>query len=246
MRLLLRGLLDLLFPPACLVCNQALASSLSAADPYSDRLCTPCQTELSHRPVPLCPRCAAEVGPHTHLADGCPSCRDESYQFERALRLGPYDGVLRDVVLRMKQPRQEGFAELMGAWWAEQLRAQLLDLGADAVVPVPLHWRRRWERGYNQSAALARGLAGRLRLPLHPAWLRRIRYTPPQTSQTPAQRRENVRGVFQTRRRVRLHGRTILLVDDVMTTGATASECARALRAAGAVRVVVAVLTRGS
>ena len=112
------------------------------------------------------------------------------------------------------------------------------------LVPVPLHWRRRWLRGYNQSEALAHGLAARLRLPCGSCGLRRIRATPMQTSQTLAGRRDNVRGAFAAAPNVRTAGKTVLLVDDVMTTGATASEAARALKAAGARRVVVAVLTR--
>jgi ComF family protein len=119
-------------------------------------------------------------------------------------------------------------------------------LNLDAVVPVPLHWVRRWQRGYNQSSAIAYGLASRLRLPFRPGWLRRTRNTPSQTKQTASGRRDNVRGAFAVPRRVRLDGQTVLLVDDVMTTGATASEAARALRKAGAGRVAVAVLGRAS
>ncbi len=92
-------------------------------------------------------------------------------------------------------------------------------LGADVLVPVPLHWRRRWLRGYNQSEALAHGLAARLRLPCGSCGLRRIRATPMQTSQTLAGRRDNVRGAFAAAPNVRTAGKTVLLVDDVMTTG---------------------------
>jgi ComF family protein len=127
--------------------------------------------------------------------------------------------------------------------WAEHLEAPLQDLHADAVVPVPLHWRRRWRRGYNQSLALAHGLAGRLHLPCRPSWLRRIRHTPEQTRQTPSARHSNVRRAFQATVNLQA-AETVLLVDDVMTTGATASEAAAALRQAGASRVVVAVLAR--
>jgi predicted amidophosphoribosyltransferase len=109
---------------------------------------------------------------------------------------------------------------------------------------VPLHWRRLWQRGYNQSLAIARGLAGRLRLPCRPSWLRRIRNTPSQTSQTATNRRDNMRGAFAVPRGTRLGGNTILLVDDVMTTGATVREAAAPLKRAGAARVVVAVLAR--
>ena len=107
-----------------------------------------------------------------------------------------------------------------------------------------MHWRRRWQRGYNQSEALARGLAASLGLPLRSRWLRRIRNTPSQVHQSPTARRENVRGAFRAARGVRLDGLCILLVDDVVTTGATSSEAAKALRKAGARRVVVAALTR--
>jgi predicted amidophosphoribosyltransferase len=93
-------------------------------------------------------------------------------------------------------------------------------------------------------SALARGLSGRLRVPCQPSWLRRIRNTPPQTRQTTAGRKENVRGAFRARPGAPLRGRSLLLVDDVMTTGATAGEAARALVEAGAARVVVAVLAR--
>jgi predicted amidophosphoribosyltransferase len=95
------------------------------------------------------------------------------------------------------------------------------------------------------SCALARALAARLSLPCHPRWLRRIRNTPKQTAQTPTGRRENVRGAFRAPRRARLRGKAVLLVDDVLTTGSTCSEAARALREAGAARVVVAVLAHG-
>ena len=124
----------------------------------------------------------------------------------------------------------------------KRLAPCLRAIGADTVIPVPLHWLRYWKRGYNQSEVLARGLAARLQLPCRTGWLRRIRNTPKQTAQTPAARRENVRGAFRTGRSADLSGRTILLVDDVLTTGSTCSEAARALRDAGAKNVMVAVL----
>jgi ComF family protein len=158
------------------------------------------------------------------------------------VRLGPYEGVLRELILRCKHQSGESLAEVLGALWAECAHNGLRELGAEVVVPIPLHWWRRWTRGYNQSEALARALATGLRLPILPHVLRRIRNTPHQTQQTPSARRDNVRNAFVARSAAQIARKTVLLVDDVLTTGATASDAARALRAAGAGRVIVAVL----
>jgi ComF family protein len=238
-RLLTQGLLHLIYPPACWACGQALA-------PDQGPFCPSCVEVLTRDAFPACPRCAGTVGPFAHVADGCPACRDVPFAFERVLRLGPYDGQLREAILRLKSQAGEGLAEVLGDLWARHLDAPLRGAGAEVVIPVPLHWWRRWTRGYNQSEALAWSVAARLRLPCRPRWLRRVRNTPQQTLQTPADRKTNVRGAFHSRPRPGLRGKTVLLVDDVMTTGSTAHEAARALRAAGAARVVVAVLARAS
>jgi ComF family protein len=125
------------------------------------------------------------------------------------------------------------------------MHPRLQALGPHVIVPVPLHWRRHWQRGFNQSEALARALAQRLGTRCRPALLRRIRATPPQPGCTPPQRRDNVRGAFAARAGSSLPGQTILLVDDVLTTGATATEAARALQALRPARVIVAVLAHG-
>src|SRR5262245_22864190 len=236
-RELARGALHLLYPGACEVCDTPLP-------PGAARLCDPCRNALTADPHPTCPRCAATVGPFVPLAAGCTHCRGSSFHFERVLRLGPYDGLLRDVILRLKHSAGEGLAETLGELWAEHAEAALGAAGAQVVVPVPLHWRRRLARGYNQSAVLAEALASRLRLPCRPGWLRRIRHTAQQTLQAPSNRPANVRGAFRAARADALKGKAVLLVDDVLTTGSTASEAARALRESGAGSVVVAVLAR--
>jgi ComF family protein len=232
---LAQGTLALLYPGMCAACSAALP-------PGKERFCAACRAALTADRQPTCPRCASSIGPHVVLDDRCIQCRNATFHFERAMRLGPYEGLLRELILRLKHAGGELLAELLSDLWAEHSGQRLRELGAEVVVPVPLHWRRRWSRGYNQSAALAGGLAAHLGLPCRPGWLRRARFTPDQTRQTAAARRDNVRGAFTARSRAGLRQRCVLLVDDVMTTGSTASEAARALRAAGAARVVVAVL----
>jgi ComF family protein len=161
------------------------------------------------------------------------------------VRLGPYRGLLRDLILRMKHSGNEGLAEAVGEAWSERLAAKVRDFGADTVIPVPLHWWRRWRRGFIQSEILAESWARRLRLPFRPRWLRRVRWTPMQSALTPTARRENVRSAFRVSESVGLRGRRVLLVDDVLTTGSTVHAAARALKDAGAQSVWVAVLAHG-
>ncbi len=236
---LARGLLELVYPSTCFVCGQFLPAEQA-------NFCTRCRSALTTDPFPCCPRCAGTVGPYVHLEGGCTACRDQSFHFECVVRLGPYDGLLRQVILRLKHASGEGLAEVLGELWASHLEKRLRDLKVDVIVPVPLHWWRRWTRGYNQSEVLARAIAHRLHIPCKPGWLRRIRNTPQQFKQTGATaRHENVRKAFSARTWAALRGKTILLVDDVLTTGSTASDAARALRIAGAARIVVAVLAGG-
>ena len=123
------------------------------------------------------------------------------------------------------------------------VRAVPLDLAFDVVVPMPLHWRKRWQRGFNQSELLAAAVARRIGAPLARAVSRR-KFTPPQAGLTNAMRRTNVAGAFEVNKSSALKDRRVLLVDDVLTTGATASACASAIRRAGARRVTVITLAR--
>jgi ComF family protein len=233
-----RGFVRLLYPGICTVCHSPLP-------PEQERFCTACREALTRDPFPSCPRCAATIGPFSAATpkDGCSRCSKHAFRFERAVRLGPYEGLLRDVVVRLKHLNADGLAELVGELWAEHSDVKLREARADVVVPIPLHWRRRLLRGYNQSLALARGVAVRLSLPLRPSWLRRVRHTPIQPQQAPGARGANVHGAFLATGKV-TRGASVLIVDDVMTTGSTLDEAAAALRRAGAGRVVVAVLAR--
>ena len=141
----------------------------------------------------------------------------------------------------MKDVGGEPVAEEVGRALAATKRAQLLADSPQVIVPLPLHWRRRWTRGYNQSEAVARSLADELGLPLR-LWLVRTKPTPQQQALSATARWENVRGAFRVGLGAPVRGVRILLVDDVLTTGTTADAAATALAAAGAAQVRVAVL----
>lgn len=236
----IRGATQLILPNACLVCD---APEGDRTD-FRHGLCIDCRRAVPDDPHAVCPRCAATVGPHTDTTDGCVACRAVSLGFAAAFRLGMYRDRLREAVLRIKSSGGEGLAESLGRTFAESLAPRVCDRGIEVVVPVPLHWRRWWLRGYNQAESVARELAVGLGVRFEPRALRRVRHTPQQAQPSASARRENVKGAFRARRRARIAGRTVLLVDDVMTTGSTLGEAARTLRAAGASRVLVAVLAR--
>lgn len=228
----MRGAVDLVYPPACCLC----------AKPAFEHgvICAACRAEILAEPFESCPLCGRSVGPHTRSPDGCYGCARERFAFDAVIRLGPYEGRRRELVLRAKH--DELAAECAGALLTEGTVAKLKVEPIDCVIPVPLHWHRSWRRGYNQSAVLARALAAELGVAAART-LRRFRSTLPQTTLSPTQRRDNVRGAFVARRV--MTGATVVLADDVMTTGATADAAARALRLSGVTRVIVAVVAHG-
>jgi ComF family protein len=234
---LANGLRQLVYPGVCAGC-EALVPTLDAD------FCPDCDRAITGDAHFACPRCAGTVGEYADVSDGCPQCRGERFHFESAARLGPYDGLLRDVVLAMKHRAGETLADSVGRLWARRHGDRFRGLGVDVVIPVPLHWWRRLRRGYNQSECLSAAVARSLGVDHRPGWLRRVRPTASQTHLPASARRENVRGAFRARRGATLAGRSVLLVDDVLTTGSTASEAARALRDGGARAVHVAVLAR--
>jgi ComF family protein len=232
---LARGFRQLVYPAVCARCQFLVASP-------DDDFCPACAEALTADPHRACPRCTTTVGLHADISAGCPRCRDEKFQFDSATRLGLYDGPLRDAILLMKKQAGETMAECVGRLWARNHADWFRALGVQVVIPVPLHWRRRLRRGYNQAEVLAVAVARLLRVPCEPRWLRRVRATSIQAQVAESERRTNVRGAFRAARSARPAGKTVLLVDDVLTTGSTASEAARALRQAGAATVHVAVL----
>lgn len=169
----------------------------------------------------------------------CGLCRRGVRGFDAAYSFGFFDGELRELIHLFKYERVQTLAKPLGRLLALALPRE----GTfDVIVPMPLHWRKRWKRGFNQSALLARELGCRTHIRVVAA-LRRVRNTSSQAGLTSAKRRENVSGAFRANKHA-LKGASVLLVDDVMTTGATAASCARALKLAGAGRVTLLTLAR--
>ena len=208
--------------PVCRACL-ALPEPLSA-----EFFCVSCRTPF-HNAFPL-------------DAEGrCAVCRSGLRGFDAAYSFGAYEGVLRELVHLYKYSRIRTLARPLSG-----LLAAALPPGErfDALVPVPLHWRRQWQRGFNQSELLAREIRRRTGIPMILA-LKRVRSTPAQASLARSSRRGNVATAFQCRRIVwSLHGKRVLLIDDVMTTGSTAASCALALKRAGVARVAILTVAR--
>jgi ComF family protein len=233
-----RGALDLLYPRVCLLCLKGLSGT--------DRhyLCDPCESALPRFGPEACPKCGQGLGPGAIVESRCLDCWGRSLAFEGAVAFGPYQDALRDLILRFKLGGERVLARDLGRLLAGRAAADARTGDADAIVPVPLHPQTERHRGYNQAALLAEALGRRLGKPVLLRTLAKVRATEPQATLEAARRSANVEGAYGVRRPDRVSGRRLILVDDVMTTGSTADEAARALRQAGAKGVFVAVVAR--
>ena len=227
----------LVFPEGCRICGRELEDvsrvpvcpdCLNAPQPFeAEYFCSACRTPFQNRfPLDEQGRCAL--------------CRLGLRGFDAAYSFGAYEDVLRELIHLFKYGRVRSLARPL----SERLVSAIpWDQRFDVIVPVPLHWRRRLARGFNQANLLAGAVARRYALPVSSA-LKRRRRTDSQAGLSNAKRRANVSGAFAVRRPEQVRGRRVLLVDDVMTTGATASACAAALKRAGAAHVAVLTLAR--
>ena len=233
-----RAATDLLYPRTCGGCDEPVRDG----DRY---LCWECRSSLPLIAHPFCSICGNPLEGRVDHGYVCFLCAGERPHFDRARCASRFHGVLPKLAHDFKYHQavwlQEDLAEVLEACWKTHYDGEQVD----AVVPVPLYPARQRSRGYNQAALLAGALARRLHVPYRPGWLRRVRDTETQTHLTAPQRASNVQTAFKSGRPAALAGRKILLVDDVMTTGATVNECARALKQAGAAGVLVLTLARG-
>jgi len=235
---LLRLCGDLLYPRRCLVCGQDLGNG----DPGP--LCATHRREITPVEEPFCERCGTKMFARATGELICNECRRTKRHFDRAFSATIYNDVMRSLVHRYKY-RMRQYLHTSLAWWMIEFAHRYIDTQRiEAIIPVPLHWRRFQYRGFNQANALARPLAREFRRPIIKHVLQRRRNTVPQVSLKPKARATNILDAFRVRRPERIEGKHLLVLDDVYTTGATVNECARALKDAGAASVIAFTLTR--
>ncbi len=230
---------DLLLPPSCNFCGQPLPSP--GRQPL---LCAECIKRIAPSAEPVCPRCAAPLPPLNSGPD-CPRCRHRRYAFTSARALGVYRDRLREMVIRMKQRVHEPLTLSVGYLLAQSMDPIIRQDRPDMLVPVPCHWWKRMVRGVNGPDLLVEALATSWNLPAARRVLFCRRRTRKQGMLLPAERVRNVRDAFAVRKSYDLGNTHVMLVDDILTTGATASQAARTLRRGGAARVSVLVVARG-
>lgn len=225
----LKPILDFALPPRCPGCG--------AVTEAPHRFCLGCWSALAFLGEPCCARCALPFDYGEGAAVVCAGCLAEPPPFDRLRAAAAYGEIARSVALKLKYGGRPGVAATMARFMARHLDEE----AGTILAPVPLHRWRIWRRGYNQSALIARSLARRAGLEAQLDLLARVKATPVLRGMGPRERREAVRAAFRVpaAHRAALKGRAVTLIDDVYTSGATASACARALKRAGATRVNV-------
>src|SRR5262245_3489320 len=236
LRSVLRLALDFALPQLCPSCREPLGEG--------NGLCANCWSRLCLIEPPYCARLgipfAYDPGPGLLSMEAIA----DPPAYDRARAAVRYDDISRVLVHSLKYGDRLDLSPMMGQWMARAGRELLAD--ADALVPVPLHWRRLWARRFNQSAALAHVISALTDVPVVFGGLRRVRATPQQVGKSKAERADNVQGAFRvaTEHGSDISGRRLVLVDDVLTSGATVDACARILLRAGASRVDVLIFAR--
>jgi len=232
----LGAIASLFYPPVCTIC--------SANVPSREYLCEECDAKITRIVPPFCAKCSepfegAITGPFT-----CANCAHRTIYFDAAVSAYRSRGIVRRIILDFKYGRRLYLRHLVARWLFaalddDRLRQQRFDV----IIPVPLHPARERERGFNQATLLAELASAQMSLQARPL-LERTRYTTTQTAFDRAERMENLHGAFRLRKSADVRKLRVLLIDDVLTTGSTLSECARVLKKAGAISVHAATAAR--
>jgi competence protein ComFC len=232
----LPALCSLFYPATCVVC--------SADVERHEYLCEGCRGRAPRITPPFCAKCSEPFSGAITQPFGCANCEHRTLHFDSAISAYRSRGLVRQLVHALKYGHQRHLRHPLAEWLGETLNdPRLHGRRFDLIVPVPLHPARERERGFNQATLLAELLAHRVAVPLRLA-LERIRYTKTQTAYDRAERMENLHDAFRLRKNLNVRQLHVLLIDDVLTTGSTLSECARVLKKAGALSVYAATAAR--
>ncbi|MBE7559863.1 ComF family protein [bacterium] len=235
-----RALVNLLFPPLCVVCRQGLCED-------EEEICRTCRNRFTELPLPACRRCAAPLPPQPdpYHPEPCRHCPPAPVHFDAAGAALLYDGAAADALCAYKFRFRRRLARVFVPPMIDAVERLWTEVSFTAVVPVPLHRARQRWREFNQSELLAQGLCEARHLSLVADAVVRVKRTPPQSRYgSHARRRSNIAGAFRVENARPLEGGCILIVDDIMTSGATVNELARVLKEAGAGKVFVLTAAR--
>ncbi len=232
----LDALSSLFYPATCVVCSGDVERP--------EYLCEGCRSRAPRITSPFCAKCSEPFSGAITQTFRCANCEHRTLHFDSAVAAYRSRGLVRKLVHEFKYRHQRYLRHPLAEWLGETMRdPRLQGRRFDLIVPVPLHPARERERGFNQATLLAELLSGRIAVPLR-AVLERIRYTTTQTAYDRAERMENLRDAFRLRKNMNVRELHVLLIDDVLTTGSTLSECARVLKEAGAISVYAATAAR--
>lgn len=231
--------LAFLYPAVCQICGE------QRARPEEGLVCSRCWSQVRFIRPPFCERCGLPFAGDLTTRFECANCREMEFPFRAARAAVVAAGVVREAIHRYKYQRALWFEPFLADLLVREAAPVLCGQKWDWLVPVPLHPTKKREREFNQAERLSERLRAATRIPMNPNWLRRVVPTSTQTRLTRQQRAANMRGAFAMANGERLHGERIVLLDDVFTTGATTSACAKVLLAAGAGEVCVWTVARG-
>ena|ERR1041385_1459789 len=232
----LEAAVSLLYPPVCTICGENVRAG--------EYLCNWCAAKAVRIVAPFCQKCSQPFEGSITSTFTCANCAHRTIYFDAAVSAYRGRGIVREMIHEFKYGRQIHLRHLVARWLKAALDDERIrESRFDIIVPVPLHAARQRERGFNQAGLLAALLSAQTSIPSKPV-LERIRYTTTQTALDRSERIENLHNAFRLRKNADVRGLRVLLIDDVLTTGSTLSECARVLKRAGALSVHAATAAR--
>lgn len=243
----LNQIVSLVYPAACVGCEQSLSRTPKLVDEeFQSNWCDDCWVLLPEAWQRGCPKCGAFIKRPETFGDRCALCHDMPLKFDSSVSLGNYQGMLKRLVLDLKRDMNELLSFQLGRLLGMRLMQQEFFDQADILIPVPIHWRRRFQRGFHAAAVIAEGVSSTADIAVGNGLVSCERLTEKQGTLSGPKRFANVKDAFKLRPMASVEGANVVIVDDVMTSGATLGELAKMLKKAGAESVHCAVVARGT